>query len=145
VDVVPALEGGAKRLVLEELAALDRLVHAHEILEEDAPRPDGEVPDLGVPHLSRRQPDRLARRLQRRVRELAPEPVERRRARERDRVPRAGWGAAPADEDDEGIRAAAWHMAVKESTSSDAPPTSAPSTADCASRPAALSGLTEPP
>src|SRR5581483_10354740 len=92
--------------------------------------------------------DRLAGRLQRRMRILGPEAVEDGRARERDRVSGTRRSASPAVEDDddyEGIRSAAAHIALKESTSSDAPPTSAPSTAGCARSDAALSGFTEPP
>jgi hypothetical protein len=65
------------------------------------------------------------------VRALLPQPVEDRRLGELDRVPRSGRRDAPAVEDDEGyegIRAAVSHIAFKEPASSDAPPTSAPST-----------------
>ena len=144
VDVLAALERGAQDLVVEELAALDRLVHAHEVLEEDPAGADGEVADLGVAHLAGRQADRLARRLQRRVRVALPQPVEDRRVRELDRVPRAGRGDAPAVEDDEdyeGIRSAIRHSASKDATSSDAPPTSAPSTSGCAEQPFGVVGL----
>src|SRR5438046_89289 len=103
--------------------------------------------DLGVAHLAGRQADRLAGGLERRVRVLGPEPVEVRRVGEQDRVPRAGRRAAPAVEDDERYEreAAAWQIAVNDSTSSDAPPTRAPSTPCSASSSAAFSGLTEPP
>ena len=104
--------------------------------------------DLGVAHLAFRQADRLAGRGELRVRKVAPQPVEDGRVRELDRVARAGRRDSPAVEDDEryeGIRAAVWHIALKESTSSEAPPTSAPSTSGCASSVPALSGLTEPP
>ena len=63
-------------------------------------------------------------------------------------LPGPGRRDSPAVEDDEryeGIRAAVSHIALKESTSSDAPPTRAPSTSGCASSAPALSGLTEPP
>ena len=101
MHVLAALEGGAQDRVVEELARLDRLVHAHEVLEEDAARADGEMPDLGVAHLAGRQADRLAGRLQRRMRVRAPEAVEDGRVGELDRVPRPRRGAAPAVEDDE--------------------------------------------
>ena len=147
MDVLAALERAAEDGVLEERAVLDRLVHAHEILEEDATGADRQVPDLGVAHLAVRQPDRGARRFELRMREIAPEPVEDGRVGELDGVPGAGRRNPPAVEDDERYEgeAAAWHIARKESTSSEAPPTSAPSTSGCAKRPAALSGLTEPP
>ena len=51
----------------------------------------------------------------------------------------------PIDFTYSGIGAAARQMAVSDSGSSDAPPTSAPSTSGCRSSSAALSGLTEPP
>ena len=104
--------------------------------------------DLGVPHLAVGQADGRARGGELRVRELAPEPVEDGRLGELDRVARTRRRDPPAVEDDEryeGIRAAVSHIALKESTSSDAPPTSAPSTSGCASSTPALSGLTEPP
>ena len=100
--------------------------------------------DLAVSHLARGKPGGRARRLDRRVRELAPQTVEHRRVRELDRVARPGRSAAEAVEDDERYEAAR-HIAANESTSSDAPPTSAPSIAGCASSSAAFSGLTEPP
>jgi hypothetical protein len=58
IHVFP-LERGLQRRVLEEGSVLDRLVHAHEVLEEDAARTDREMADLRVPHLSVRQPDGL--------------------------------------------------------------------------------------
>ena len=148
VDVLARARRRRERLVLEQLAGLDRPVHAHEILVEDPARADRQVPDLGVAHLPLRQADGLARGDELRVREVAPQPVEDRRVGELDRVAGAGRRDSPAVEDDEryeGIRAAVSHIAAKESTSSEAPPTSAPSTSGCASSSAALSGLTEPP
>ena len=143
---VTAFERGREHGVLEERAVLDRLVHAHQVLEKDAPGTDRQVTDLRVAHLTGRQPNRLPRRVQHRVRICPPEPVEVRRFRQLDRVTGAGRSAAPAVEDDERYeRIAARQIAVKESSSSDAPPTSAPSTSACASSSAALSGLTEPP
>ena|SRR5437588_2660583 len=141
-----ALEGGLQRRVLEEGAVRDRLVHAHEVLEKDTSGADREVADFGVPHLSRRQPDRLSRRVQRRVRECAPETIEVRRVRLLDGVARSGRRAAPPVEDEERYeRIAARQIAVKESSSREAPPTSAPSRSACANSSAALSGLTDPP
>ncbi len=143
-----ARERGDERLVLVDRAARDGAVHALEILVEDAARADRQVPDLRVAHLARRQPDRLARRLERRVRVRPPKPVEHRRPRELDGVPRPGRRAAPAVEDDERyerMRAAVSQMRAKESTSREAPPTSAPSTSGCERSSSAFSGLTEPP
>ena len=153
VDVAAALPRPAKRArerrALEERARLDRLVDAHEVLEDHAPGPDRQVADLGVAHLARRQADVLARGAQRRVRVALPERVEDGRVRELDRVPRARRRAAPPVQDDERYererRAAVRQIAVKESTSREAPPTSAPSTSGWASSSSAFSGLTEPP
>ena len=141
-----ALERADERRVLEEGAVANRDVHALEVLEEDPPGADREVADLGVAHLSLRQPDRLARGLQRRVRVLPPEPVEDGRLRQLDGVARPGRCAAPAVEDDERYEVdAARQIAAKESGSSEAPPTRAPSTDVCDISSAAFSGLTEPP
>src|SRR5215475_9798192 len=148
MDVLAPLERPSERVVLEEFAGLDRLVHAYEVLEEDAARADREVADLGVPHLALRQADRLPRGLELRVRIVLPQPVEDRGVRQLDGVARPGGSDPPPVEDDEGyegIRAAVSHMALKDSTSRDAPPTSAPSTSGCASSAPALSGLTDPP
>ncbi len=142
-----ARERADERLVREEAAVADRAVDALEVHVDDAARADRQVPDLRVPHLAGREPDRLAARLQRRVRVLPPEPVEHRRRRELDRVPGAGRRAAPPVEDDERYErdAAAWQIARNESGSRDAPPTSAPSTAGIDSSSWAFSGFTEPP
>jgi len=148
VDVLAALEGGAQDLVLEKLTALDRPVHAHEILGEDAAGADREMAHFGVAHLALRQADSPTRCDESRVRIVAPEAVEDRRLGELDRVPRSGRRDPPPVEDHEryeGIRAAVSHIVRKESTSSEAPPTSAPSTSACARSSAALSALTEPP
>ena len=146
VDIPPALERLAQHLVLEQRPVLDRAVHAHQVLEEDPSRADRQVADLRVAHLARRQPDRLAGRLQGRVRVLGPEPVEHRRVGQVDGVARTRRCAAPAVEDDQRYEGrAALHIAVNDWTSSEAPPTSAPPTSGCASSSAAFSGLTEPP
>ena len=78
-----------------------RLVHAHQILVEPPPGADRQVADLGVAHLAGREPDRLARGLERRVRVRARAVVEHGRLGERDGVAGPGRGAAPAVEDDE--------------------------------------------
>jgi hypothetical protein len=147
VDALPALEGGAQGLVLEQRAVADRAVDPLQVLVEDAARADRQVPDLGVAHLSVRQADCLARGDELRVRIVAPQPVEDGRVRELDGVARPRRRDAPAVEDDERYEGvwAVWHIAVKDSTSREAPPTSAPSTAGSASSSAAFSGFTEPP
>ncbi len=102
--------------------------------------------DLGVAHLPGRQADRLAGGREGRVRELGPEAVEDGCARQLDGVSGAGRRTAPAVEDDERYEVdAARQIAAKESGSSEAPPTSAPSIEGWARSSAAFSGLTEPP
>src|SRR6266508_97885 len=141
-----AAERADERLVLEERPIRYRAVHALEVLVENAPAADRQVADLRVPHLSRRQADRLSRGVERRVRVLAPEPVEHRRVRELDGVAGPRRCAAPTVEDDEHYEwIAAWQIAANDSTSRDAPPTRAPSTLGCPRSSAALSGFTEPP
>ena len=127
VNTIAPLEGAAERVILEEGAVLDRLVHTHQILVEDAPGPDRQMADLRVPHLPRGESNRLAGGLEGRVRVLAPEPVEDGRVGELHGIPRPGRRAAPAVEDDERYEAAS-QIAAKDSTSREAPPTSAPST-----------------
>src|SRR5215204_5043695 len=102
--------------------------------------------DLRVAHLTRREADRLAGRLDGRVRVLGPEAVEDRSVRLLDRVARTGRRQAPAVQDDENYeRVALRQIAANDSTSSEAPPTRAPSTSGRPRSSAALSGLTEPP
>ena len=149
--VARALHRGDEGRVLEERPARDRAVHAHEVLEQDAAGADREVADLGVPHLPRRKPDRLARGRELGVRVPLPERVEDRRVRELDRVPRSRGREPPTVEDDEDdevhatAAAPARQIASKDAASSDAPPTSAPSTSGCARSTAAFSGFTDPP
>src|SRR6266550_3044840 len=143
-----SFEGAHQGRVLEERPVFDRLVDAHEVLKQDASGADREVSDFAVAHLSGRQPDGLARRVERGVRERLPQPVEVRGVGELHGIARSGRREAPAVEDDEryeGMLAPARQIAMKDSRSSDAPPTSAPSTSGWLSRTAALSGLTEPP
>ena len=72
-----------------------------EILDQDPPRPDREMADLRVPHLSGRKANGLAGRRQRRLRIPGDERVENRCVGELDGVSRAGRGDPPAVEDDE--------------------------------------------
>jgi len=153
VDVRPTLlrtlERADESRVLEQRPVGDRPVHPLEVLVEDAARADRQMADLGVAHLTGRQSDRLTGGRERRVRVARPERVEDRRLRELDRIPRPRGRAAPAVEDDERYeresRAAVSQIAVNDSTSSEAPPTRAPSTSGCASNSSAFSGFTEPP
>src|SRR5256885_12778049 len=101
MDLLPSFERAHQRRVLEEGAVFDRLVDAQQVLEQDAAGADRQVPDLAVPHLAGRQPDRFAGRVERRVRERLPEAVEVRRIGELDCVAWARGRAAPAVEDDE--------------------------------------------
>ncbi len=154
MDVAAALsrapERGSERAVLRERAVLDREAHAREVLEQDPARPDREVPHLRVPHLSHWKPDRLTGGGERRVRIAIPQRVEGGRARELDGVSRPGRGDPPAvqDDEDDGLQAAsaaARQIASNDTRSSEAPPTSAPSTSGSGRSTAALSGLTDPP
>ena len=148
VDSLASLERAHECRVLEEGSILDLFVDAHEVLEQDASGADRQVSDLTVAHLAGRQPDRFPRRVESGVRKLLPETVEVRRVGKLDRIARAGGRTPPAVEDDEryeGMFAAARQIAMKDSSSSDAPPTSAPSTPGWLRRIAALSGFTEPP
>ncbi len=145
MNALAALEGGHERFILEERAVLDRLADPGQILVEAAAGADRQVPDLRVAHLAGGQPDGLSRGNERRVRVGRPEPVEYGRVRERDRVPRSRWSTAPAVEDDERYERAASQIPANDSTSRDAPPTSAPSTSGCDRSSSAFSGFTEPP
>src|SRR5207247_2295941 len=120
--------------------------HAYEVLQEDAAGADRQMPDFGIAHLTWREPHRLAGGVESRVGEGLPEPAEVGRAGEVDRVARTGRRTSPPVEDDERYeRIAARQIAVNDSSSREAPPTSAPSMSACASNSPALSGLTEPP
>src|SRR4030095_7615833 len=103
MDVPAALartpERADERVVVEEGPVADRAVHALEVHVDHATGADRQVADLRVAHLTRRQPDRLAARGERRVRVLAPEPVEDGGLRHRDAVARPLRRAAPAVED----------------------------------------------
>src|SRR6266545_4142717 len=148
MDALSSLECAHQCRILEEGPIFDRLVDAHEVLEQNASGADRQVSDLTVAHLARRQTDRLTGRVESGVRELPPETVEVRGVGELDRIARPGGRTAPAVEDDEryeGMFAPARQISMKDSSSSDAPPTSAPSTSGWLRRIAALSGLTEPP
>jgi hypothetical protein len=96
------LECLGQRLVLEECTGLDRVVDALKVLEEDSPRPDRQVPDLGVAHLAFWETDGRPRGFQRRVRVAAPELVEDRRGGQLDPVTGTGRCAAPPVQDDQG-------------------------------------------
>src|SRR5438309_2376170 len=148
MDPLSPFECADQGRVVVEGPVFDRFVDRLQVLEQGAPGPDRQVSDLAVAHLAGRQPDRLARRVERGVRKCLPEAVEVRRVGELDGVPRTGRRKAPPVQDDEryeGMFAPARQIAMKDSRSSDAPPTSAPSTSGWLSRTAALSGLTEPP
>src|SRR5215210_702167 len=141
-----ALEGTGERPVREERAVANRRVQTLQVLEEDPSGADREMAHLRVAHLAGRQPDGLAGGREPRVRVLAPDAVEHRRPRELDRVSGTRRRAPPAVEDDERYEVdAARQIAAKESGSSDAPPTSAPSIEDRERSSAAFSGLTDPP
>ena len=142
-----------KRLVLEDRAVLDGAGHADEILVQDPPRPDREVPHLGVAHLPFGEPHRRSRGGQPGRRVRRHEMVEYRGLRELDGIPRPRWRDPPAVEHDERDKrrrrrahvTAARQIAANDSGSSEAPPTRAPSIALWAMSSAAFSGFTDPP
>src|SRR6186997_578673 len=142
-----APERAGERLVLEEVAGLDRAVDPLEVLEEDAPRADRQMADFRVAHLAIREADRSAGCLQRRVRIPGPQPVEHRRLRQLDRVSRPRRSAPPPVENDERYEreAASSQIDPNVSRSSDAPPTSAPATPSRMRRSWQLPGVTDPP
>ena len=146
-----------QHLVGRDRAVLDGLVDARQVLLDDRAGAEVEVADLTVAHLARGQPDGFALGLQLGVRIALPEGVEDRRVGLRDRIARPGLGQPPTVEHDEADRryrqvahgrTACWAASmilVNASTSSDAPPTRAPSTSGRASSSAAVSALTLPP
>ena len=105
------------------------------------------MPDFGVTHLTLGKPDGGSRGCERRVRKACPEIVEDRGLREFDGIARTFGREPPAVEDDEGYEreAAIRHRLEKEAGSSEAPPTSAPSTEGRDRSSAAFSGFTDPP
>ena len=146
VHVAAPVERRLQSGVLEEGAVRDRTVDPLQVLVEHAPRADRQVADLRVPHLARRSPTASPGALIVVCGHSAQRPVEDGCLGQLDRVPRAWRRAAPAVEDDQDYRSAAIrHSAVNDSTSSEAPPTRAPSTPSCESSCCAFSGLTEPP
>ena len=140
------LERADERFVLEERALADRLRSpaAGPGRGFGRSRSSGGRPRSFPSGPREAQPPR--RRPQRRVRILPPEPVEDGRTGQLDGVARPRRRTAPPVEDDERYEVeAARQIAAKESGSSEAPPTRAPSIDGWASRSAAFSGLTEPP
>ena len=94
MDVLTALEGGPQDGVSKnEPSSIDLFTRIRS-WKRMRPGADRQMADLGVAHLARREADRLARGLERRVRVLGPEAVEDRRVRVLDRVPGPG-GARP--------------------------------------------------
>ena len=141
-----AVDRGAQRRVLEEAAVGDGAVDARQRLVDEASGADGEMTDLGVALLPRRQPDRLTARVDLGVRPACLERVDLRRARRGDGVAVRVRVASPPVEDDEHERShrahvaelarrheraaavsAAATMAANSSARRLAPPTSAPS------------------
>ena len=133
----------------------DRLVDPGQVLGDDRPRAEVQVPDLGVAHLPVGQPDAAPAGLELRVGVCGPQLVEHRRLRERDGVARPGLGQPPAVEDHEArprdrerVRAGGRLIAARPprsprtpSGSRLAPPTSAPSTSGRASSSRGVVGL----
>jgi hypothetical protein len=129
VDVATALarpcEGRSEREALEERPVLDRLAHAHEVLVQDAARPDREVAHLGIAHLPVREPDGGTGGRELRVGIALEEAVEDGSLGQLHGVPGPRRREAPAIEDHERYeldrRDAIRQVSVKDVTSSDAP------------------------
>src|ERR1051326_2141815 len=98
--------------------ALDRFADADDVLIDDSSRADIQMSDFGVSHLSGRESDGLARRIERRPREVAIETIESRRLGLRDRVVFAIFAAAKSVDDDEDEKRARRHAPAKISDAS---------------------------
>jgi len=109
--VIEARDEIAQRAAREELARRDLAIDPHDVLVDDAAGADVEVPDLAVPHLSRREPDGLAGRVERRHRAGAREAIHHGRAREFHGIGLAFFAQTPAVENDEDRDAGrvGWH------------------------------------
>src|SRR4029079_3592671 len=94
---LPAFDGVDENRIRLQI----RLADAHDVLIDDAPRADVQMPHLGVPHLPFRQPDREARGVERGPRAVAEEGGEARFLRRGDGVVLGFAAAAEAIEDDE--------------------------------------------
>src|SRR5580692_1085164 len=162
-------ERRTQRLALRQRAIRDRVVDSHQILAHHRARAEVQMSHLAVSHLPVRQAHRAPTRRQRRVRICLPQRVENRRARQRDRVAWTRIGKPPPVEHDQAStwdrqlsrpthpvhhprrpcphahQAAAVTICANACASSDAPPTSAPSTSVSVKSSAAFSGLTDPP
>src|SRR5262249_9389112 len=101
VTLARAAERGEEHVVLEERAVRNRAIDSLEILQQDAARPEREVADLRVAHLTRRKADGRSRSLEGRVGITLPQRVEYRRVGEFDCVPRPGRRQPPPVEDDQ--------------------------------------------
>src|SRR5438105_1447349 len=107
VDVLPFRERKVN------LLTIDRLADANDVLIDDPSRPNVQMPDLGVSHLSRGKPDRDSRCVERRPRRLAIEAIEARRVRLRDGVVLALFATAESVDDDENEERARGHSPRK--------------------------------
>src|SRR5438270_8317072 len=107
VDVLPFRERKVN------LLTIDRLADANDVLIDDPSRPNVQMPDLGVSHLSRGKSDRDSRRVERRPRRLAIEAIEARRVRLRDGVVLALFATAESVDDDENEERARGHSPRK--------------------------------
>ena len=162
-EQVHALGAGqrlSQHLVPRQRAVGHGVIDSREVLTHHGPRPEVEVPHLGVAHLAVGQADGAAAGGQLRMRVALPQLVEHRGVGQRDRVARPGRREPPTVQDDqarppygEAVRAgrrrhqrgAASTIAANDPASRLAPPTSAPSTSGLAISPPALSGVTDPP
>ncbi len=101
-----------KHGALEQFAVPDALVDAGEVLVHDPAGAHIHVADFGVPHLPGREPDRLARGDELRMRVAFQQAVVHGRSRERDRVVLFFRTKSPAVEDDEDDRGWCWHCVI---------------------------------
>ncbi len=108
--ITRAIDQRAQGGVVEERPVRDRAVDARERLQHEPAGADGEMPDLGVALLTRREPDRLAARLHERVRPARLERIELGRPRRRRSRCRTGRGVSPPVEDDEDERPHTAHL-----------------------------------
>src|SRR4051812_8435512 len=90
-----------ERRYLGKATVLDRLADARQFLHHHTSSADVQMPDLGISHLTRRQPDIEAGGAQESVRAGGPEPVEIGSATEPDRIVRLLLPPAPAIEHDQ--------------------------------------------
>ena len=94
-------DGFSQRRIARKLAVLDGEFDPRVVLVDDPSRPDIEVADIRVAHLTGRQAYVQFRSLDQRMREVRPQAVPVRRIGEFDRIVRRGVAVAETVEDDQ--------------------------------------------